>query len=184
MRRPDEPGLTFTRLRAKRKTSSHWGFPLKVWLVTIVMAPFVFVLGLALLRSATWGEVYKSMPFIFLLMFFGLLLLLPVFLLYWILFRVIRNRPLPQRTKRALLSAAGIAAIWLLYYFYDQEFFRQGGFGVYSWPISYSLVLLAAGAVLKMPEGRGATHPTKTPSTRSFANGKHLRTRPGQTPNP
>lgn len=115
------------------------------------MAPFVFVLGLAVLRSATWGEVYHSLPFIFLLMFFGLLLLLPVFLLYWLLFRVLRYRPLPVRVKRALLSAAGIAAIWLLYYLYDREFFSEGGFGVYSWPLSYSLVLVTAGAVLKMP---------------------------------
>lgn len=115
------------------------------------MAPFVFVLGMAALRSATWGEVYHSLPFVFLLMFFGLLLLLPVFLLYWLLFRVLRYRPLPVRVKRTLLSAAGIAAIWLLYYLYDREFFSEGGFGVYSWPLSYSLVLVAAGAVLKMP---------------------------------
>lgn len=115
------------------------------------MAPFVFVLGLAAVRSATWGELYRSMPFIFLLMFFGLLLLLPVFLLYWLLFRALRHRPMSSRAKRGLLSAAGMAAIWLLYYFYDQEFFREGGFGVYSWPLSYSLVLVAAGAVLKMP---------------------------------
>lgn len=119
--------------------------------MTIVMAPFVFVLGLAAARSATWSDLYRSMPFIFLLMFFGLLLLLPVFLLYWLLFRVLRHRALPGRLKRVVLSAAGILAIWALYYFYDQEFFRQGGFGVYSWPIAYSLVLLAAGAVLKMP---------------------------------
>lgn len=117
----------------------------------MVMAPFVFVLGLAALRSATWSEVYQSMPFIFLLMFFGLLLLLPVFLIYWILFRVLRYRPMPGRLKRVVLSAVGIAAIWTLYFFYDQEFFRQGGFGVYSWPIAYSLVLVAASAVLKMP---------------------------------
>jgi hypothetical protein len=84
-------------------------------------------------------------------MFFGLLLLLPVFLLYWLLFGVLRHRPLSSRVKRVLLSVTGIAAIWLFYYLYDQEFFREGGFGVYSWPISYSLVLLTAGSVLKMP---------------------------------
>jgi hypothetical protein len=152
---------------AKRKTSYHWGFPLKVWLVTIVMAPFVFVLGLAALRSATWSEVYRSMPFIFLLMFFGLLLLLPVFLLYWLLFGVLRYRAMSGRLKRVVLSGAGIAAIWILYYFYDQEFFREGGFGVYSWPLSYSLVLLTAGAVLRMPG---------EPST---PKGQGRRTRPG-----
>lgn len=119
--------------------------------MTLVMAPFVFVLGLALVRSATWSDLYRSMPFILLLMFFGLLLLLPVFLIYWGLFRVLRTRPLPARLKRGLLSAVGVAAIWLFYYLYDQEFFREGGFGVYSWPISYSLVLLTAGSVLKMP---------------------------------
>lgn len=115
------------------------------------MAPFVFVLGLAAMRSATWSEVYHSLPFVFLLMFFGLLLLLPVFLLYWLLFRVLRYRPISVRVKRTVLSAAGIAAIWLLYYLYDQEFFSEGGFGVYSWPLSYSLVLITAGSVLKMP---------------------------------
>lgn len=120
----------------------------------MVMAPFVFVLGLAVLRSATWSEVYQSMPFIFLMMFFGLLLLLPVFLIYWLLFRVLRYRRMTGRQKRAVLGAVGIVAIWILYFFYDQEFFRQGGFGVYSWPIAYSLVLVMAGAVLKMPGER------------------------------
>lgn len=140
--------------------------------MTIVMAPFVFVLGLAAVRSATWGEVYKSMPFIFLLMFFGLLLLLPVFLLYWILFRVIRYRPMAGRVKKAVLSAVGIAAIWLLYYLYDQEFFRQGGFGVYSWPISYSLVLVAAGAVLKMPGDERAAPSTSLPTLKGVFRGR------------
>ena len=135
------------------------------------MAPFVFVLGLALLRSATWGEVYKSMPFIFLLMFFGLLLLLPVFLLYWILFRVIRYRSMTGWVKKAVLSAAGIAAIWLLYYLYDQEFFSQGGFGVYSWPISYSLVLVAAGAVLKLPGGERDAPPASQPTLKRVLRG-------------
>lgn len=115
------------------------------------MAPFVFVLGLAVVRSAPWSDVYRSLPFILLLMFFGLLLLLPVFLLYWLLFVVLRARSLSRRMVRTLLSGVGIVAIWLFYFLYDQEFFRQGGFGVYSWPLSYSLVLVTAGAVLKMP---------------------------------
>lgn len=142
----------------------------------MVMAPFVFVLGLALVRSATWAEVYKSMPFIFLLMIFGLLLLLPVFLIYWILFRLLRYRPMTGWLKKAVLSAAGIAAIWILYYFYDQEFFREGGFGVYSWPISYSVVLVAAGAALKMPgDDKAAPSPSLPILHRVFGGRKRER---------
>lgn len=133
--------------------------------MTVVTAPFVFVLALALVRSATWADLYRSLPFVFLLMIFGFLLLLPAVLLYWVVFLVLRQRPMEMRLKKLLLSVVGIIAVWLIYYFFDRRFFHEGGFGVYSWPLSYSLVLATAGAYFGLPAeapaGTGAKHQQK-----------------------
>lgn len=139
------------RLRYKTTKSSSWGFPLKVWLLTVLVAPFVFIGALAVVRSAPWSDVTRSARVIPPLMMFGLLLLLPVLLLYGLVFWLLRYRPLSHMWKWLLLSAAGVVAIWTLYFFYDRSFFAEGGFGVYSWPLSYSLVLVTAGGLLRMP---------------------------------
>lgn len=116
---------------------------------------------LALVRSATWSDLYNSLPILFLLMIIGLWILLPAVLLYWLAFLALRNRPMQPRVKKLLLSVAGMVAIWLLYYLFDKSFFYQGGFGVYSWPLSYSLVLVAAGLFLKMPDAADVVNKNK-----------------------
>ena len=103
------------------------------------------MLSLAVVRGATLADLRASGRIVFPLMTFGMLLLLPVLLVYWVAFLLLRHRAVPGVGKWALLSITGAVAIWLLYYGYDTVFFRQGGFGVYAWPLSYSVVLAAAG---------------------------------------
>jgi hypothetical protein len=138
-------------VRQRTKQPSNWSFPLKVWAVTLVIAPFVFILVLAMVRSASWSDLYRSLPILLLLIIFGLMLLLPAVLLYWLAFWVLRRRPVQSRVKKLLLSIAGITAIWLLYYLFDRSLMSEGGFGGYAWPLSYSLVLATAGGLLKLP---------------------------------
>lgn len=151
-------------MHTRTKQSSHWGFPLKVWLLTVAAAPLVFILLLAVVRSATWSELRLSLRFIGPLFMFGFLLLLPMLLLYWLAFRAVRFRPITDNMKKLLLSVVGLAAIWLLYFLYDRSFFGEGGFGVYSWPLSYSMVLVIAGALCKLPAQERAVHKAKAVS--------------------
>ena len=116
-----------------------------------MLAPFVFIISLALVRSATWHDLYRSLFIVLILIIFGFFLLLPLLLLYWALFKALQYRAVQPQVKKVLLSVVGMMAIWLLYYFYDRGFFAEGGFAVYSWPLSYSFVLMVAGAFLKMP---------------------------------
>jgi glucan phosphoethanolaminetransferase (alkaline phosphatase superfamily) len=119
-----------------------------VWGYTVLLSPLVFMGALAIVRGATLSDLRASARVIFPLMAFGILLLLPLLLLYWVAYRLIRHRELAGWSKWMVLSVVGALAIWLLYYGYDSAFFRQGGFGVYAWPLSYSAVLALAGWVV------------------------------------
>lgn len=113
----------------------------------MLLSPLVFMASLAIVRGATVSDLRASARVVFPLMAFGILLLLPLLLLYWVTYRLIRHRELSGWSKWLVLSVVGAIAIWVLYYGYDTAFFRQGGFGVYAWPLSYSAVLALIGWV-------------------------------------
>jgi hypothetical protein len=119
----------------------------------VLLSPLVFMLSLAIVRGATLTDLRASGRIVVPLTTFGMLLMLPVLLFYWIAFLLLRHRTFSERGRWAILSITGSLAIWLTYYGYDTVFFRQGGFGVYAWPLSYSVVLCLVGALVGRRKG-------------------------------
>lgn len=129
------------------------GYLMRVWLFTLFVSPLVFDAALIIAHSAPWSDIVRSLRIVVFLIAFGTLLLFPALLLYWLVWWLLKYAPYSTGVKKGLLSIVGTFGIWLLYFLFDQAFFAQGGFGVYVWPVSYSVVLTGATFFYTMAAG-------------------------------
>jgi hypothetical protein len=74
---------------------------------------------------------------------FGLGLSLPSLWLYKLLFNELEDE-MKAVIKKFILALVGISFIWLTFFLFDRDFFKNADFYTLSWPGAYSIILFAS----------------------------------------
>jgi hypothetical protein len=128
-------------VRNKMEQSLNSSYPLKTWLFTILVSPFLFILILGIYNSSTLSQIIESIPLLFYMNVFGLVLSLPSLFLFWLLFKELKSSSRSIWLKKLLLSLVGIVFIWITFYLLDRKYFSEVDFQTLMWPGIYSITL-------------------------------------------
>lgn len=74
---------------------------------------------------------------------FGLGLSIPALWLYNLLFKELRDSRMAVSIKKLILAVVGTSFIWITFYLFDRDFFKEATFYSLRWPGIYTLVLFA-----------------------------------------
>ncbi len=126
------------------KQKINFGYLGKVWLLTILIPPFLIFLIIGNYHSAKFEEIVGLSPLIFFMVVCGLVLSFPSFLLIWLVFRWLMNTTINIRKKKMILGIVGVCFVWITFYIFDPYLLKAANFWVYLWPLCYSLTLVTA----------------------------------------
>lgn len=119
----------------------------KVWLFTILFAPFLATLILWFASSARLSDALAVMPLWFFAVFFGAAFSLPALFLFHLLHKDLVDRPTREWKKKTVFGFVGAMLVWMTFYFVDREIFTDKNLNTLIWPILYS-VCVAIGSFL------------------------------------
>src|SRR5689334_19358736 len=125
-------------------------YPVKVWLLTILIAPLVSFIIMFLENGASFSVFDSAFVVIFFMILFGLLLSLPSLFLFWYLSDELNDRALKSRNKKLILCLCGVFLIWITFFLMNKSLFSKWNFYDYNWPLSYSFVMVLLTITLKM----------------------------------
>jgi hypothetical protein len=131
-------------------------YPYKVWLTTVIASPFVLMISWAFYSSASFADFIESTPLILMMIIVGVALSLPSLWLYKLLFNELADS-LKVLLKKLILALVAISFIWITFFLFDRDFFKNPDFYSLTWPGIYSIVLLASTFIFKM---KSETHST------------------------
>ena len=124
-------------------------YPYKVWLLTVSFSPFILLGGWGLYNSANFGDFASAVPLLAMMLIFGVGLSLPALWLCQLLFKDLLKHDIRVPIKKFILAGTGIILIWVTFFLLDRSFFKDGDFYSFSWPASYSMVLLVSALLSK-----------------------------------
>lgn len=127
-------------------------YPVKVWLLTVVAAPFVFLITMLLYNKGSISNIASGFPIIFLMILFGTLFSLPSLFLFWLLSDELNELEMSQWARKLTLCVVGILFVWITFFIINRNLFSDWNFNDYIWPVVYSFVLTIFTVLLRMPE--------------------------------
>jgi len=116
-------------------------YAIKVWVTTVLVAPFILLFTLGFVNSARLSYFAESLPILILIIFVGMVLSLPALILFWLLCRKLSLSSIGVRKSKLILSVFGILLIWSTFFLLDSKLFSTADFQKLWWPGSYSLTL-------------------------------------------
>jgi uncharacterized membrane-anchored protein len=131
-------------------------FPLKVWTLTILMAPLLFCVVLALYQATSLVDLSGMFVLFVMMILFGTALSLPSLFLFRLLYNEIKYNSIQTRWKKLILALVGVCLIWLTFFLLDRRLFTRGEVDVCLWPGAYSLTLFGSTFLIPMT-GKKAT---------------------------
>ena len=75
---------------------------------------------------------------------FGFGLSIPALWLYNLLFRELKAGTIKVFIKKLILAVVGASFIWITFYLFDRDFFRDGTLYSFTWPGIYTIVLFVS----------------------------------------
>lgn len=127
-------------------------FPLKVWTLTILIAPLLFFVVLGLYNATSPADFSGLFLLLVMMILYGTALSLPSLFLFQLLYNEIKYNAIQTRWKKLILAVVGVCLIWLTFYLLAYRFFAKGEFDVYLWPGAYSLTLLVTTFLIPMSD--------------------------------
>jgi hypothetical protein len=134
-----------------------FSYPYKVWLTTVLASPFFLMICWGIYNTASFSDFRESAPLILMMIIFGLGLSLPSLWLYKLLYNELAD-DMNAVLKKLTLALVGISFIWVTFFLFDHDFFKNADFYSLSWPGAYSIVLFASTFVFNM---KSETNPNK-----------------------
>lgn len=122
----------------------------KVWLATVLVAPVVLMIVLAVINAPTTGDMMQSFPLLGAIILYGIVLSIPSFLLSWWLAASVKEMFAKVWVQKLILSAAGAVFIIVTLLIVDSPFFIPLTMQSVLWPGVYILVLAGAVFFFKM----------------------------------
>jgi uncharacterized membrane-anchored protein len=129
-------------------------YPVKVWLLTIVIAPFIFLVTMLFYNRGESNSIVSVFPLVFFMILFGTLFSIPSLFLFWFLSDELDDRGIKSWIKKCFLSLVGVVFVWLTFFLMNKNIFRDWNFNDYIWPGVYSLVLVVITLALRIPESK------------------------------
>lgn len=123
---------------------------IRVWLVTILVTPFLFEIALLLRVDGSVRGFFQGLPLPLWMILFGTIYSLPALLLYSILFKVIRVSLLSTWLTKFIIAIVGTILIWITFLLRDWSSFKNGDTQNYLWPIAYSAVFAISSALVRI----------------------------------
>lgn len=119
----------------------------KVWLFTILFAPFLATVILWAVSSAKLSDILVVTPLWFLAVFFGAAFSLPALFLFRLLYKDMDDRNTQNWKKKIIFGIVGVLLVWVTFYFLDRDILTDKDFNSLIWPLLYS-ICVAIGSFL------------------------------------
>lgn len=111
----------------------------KVWLFTILLAPFLATVILWFVSSAKLSDVLAVTPLWFFAVFFGAAFSLPALFLFRLLHKDLVDRTTQHWKKKTIFGLVGTLLVWVTFYFVDRDILTDKDLNTLIWPILYSV---------------------------------------------
>jgi predicted tellurium resistance membrane protein TerC len=103
-------------------------------------------------NSAPLSSFFETFPLMLMMMLFGLGLSIPALWLYSLLFRELKESTTVVFVKKLILAVVGASFIWITFYLFDRNFFKNASLYSLTWPGIYTVVLFVSTFIFRMDD--------------------------------
>lgn len=125
-------------------------YPLKVWVLTIFVAPVLFMLPIGGTDSVNFIDFIKDAPILLIMILMGSLFSLPALILYWLLYDKLNGLNINLLITKLILILFGALLIYLTFFLIDRRSFGHFNLQALTFPNSYFLTLTIFTLVFKI----------------------------------
>lgn len=133
-------------------------YPVKVWICTILSAPFLFIIcGILSNPQATVSFLENFIGLSAYMILLSFMFSIPSFCLFWLIFDLLEERTIKTYTKKIALGLTGVFLVWTTFLVINIRLFKEKDWASYAFPIGYSIALLFSVFFLKLVNTRNTS---------------------------
>ncbi len=116
---------------------------IRLWLTTILIAPFFIFCTLIITDNSVWLDTGTILYVLPLMIFTGAIVSIPIIALFYLVKRILQKYTESTRIIKLLLSFYSVIAIYIMFLIVDHSFVFSLDNNL-AWPVIYSITMLAS----------------------------------------